>query len=206
MNLPIIALVLLAPLTFCLHAAAVVPIHMDIEQHSSTKPAGVKSETVVIITKRGQSAQGQKTQHRSLTIKLSNNSSELIDGLMVKYFFLGHDMKDHKIKVLKAGERKAAIPPRGMETVESEEVATNFTEAHLQPSKGKGKGGKSSMKKIPASGEKIIGYAVKVMLGSNVAAESYSEPSYKKIVGAAPSISDAPPQAAKKKAPSNKKI
>ena len=208
MKLPSLALALFVLLACHLHAA-VSPIHMDVEQRSSTKLASAKPGTVVTIVKRGTSSQGEKTQHRCLAIKLSNNSSELVDGLVVKYFFLGHDMKDHKIKVLKAGERKSALSPRGSEMVESEEVTLNYTEAHTEMSKGrgKGKGGKSAAKKIPASGEKLVGYAVRVMRGSNVEAETYSEPSYKEIAAAyAPSISDAPQKpAAKKKAPPKKK-
>lgn len=207
MKLPSLALALLVALGIHSHAA-VSPVHMDIEQRSSTKPAGAKSGAAVTVTKRGQSSQGEKTQRRSLAIKLSNHSSELVDGLVVKYFFLGHDMKDHKIKVLKAGERKSSLAPRGSDTVESEDIANDYTEAHGEVSKGKGKGkgGKSGVKKIPASGQKITGYAVRVMHGTTVEAESYSEPSYKQIAAEyAPSISDAPQPAAKKKTPPKKK-
>ena len=208
MKLPSIALALAAIFTVPLRAASVSPIHMSVEQHSSTKPAGAKSGTAVTLTKPGQTTQGEKTQHRSLAIKLSNNSSEPVDGLVVKYFFLGHDMKDHKIKVLKAGERKSSLAPRGSDTVESEDIAISFTEAHTEVSKGKGKGkgGKNTSKKIPASGQKITGYAVRVMKGSNVEAETCSEPSYKQIAAEyAPSISDAPQKPAAKKTPPKKK-
>lgn len=208
MKLPSIAIALLLLLAGHLHAA-ISPIHMDVEQRSSTKLAGAKAGTVVTMVKRGKSSQGQKAQHRSLAIKLSNNSSELVDSLVVKYFFLGHGMKDHNVKVLRAGERKATLPPRGTETIESEDVTFDYTEAHTEISRGrgKGKGGRNAAKRIPASGEKLTGYAVKLMRGSTVEAETYSEQSYKEIVAAyAPSISDAPQKhATKKKAPSKKK-
>ncbi len=192
MKLPAIALALFALLAAPLHAA-VSPIHMDIEQHSGTKQPQAKA---------GKRAQGANTQHRSLTIKLSNNSAEPIDGLVVKYFFLGHDVKDHNVKVLKQGERKSSLSPRGSDTVESEEVTSVYTDAHSEAKKGKGKS-KGGSKKVAASGQKIIGYAVQVFNGSKVEAEYYSETSYKaKVLAAGPSISDAP---AKKSAPKKKK-
>ena len=192
MKLPAIAFALLALFAAPLHAA-VSPIHMDIEQHSGTKQPQAKA---------GKPAQGANTQRRSLTIKLSNNSPEPFDRLVVKYFFLGHDVKDHNVKVLKQGERKSALSPRGTDTVESEEVTSIYTDAHSEAKKGKGKS-KGSSKKVAASGQKIIGYAVQVLNGSKVEAEFYSEASYKeKVKAAAPSIAGAP---AKKSSPKKKK-
>src|SRR5437764_601787 len=127
MKAPSIALALLALLVEPLHAA-VSPIHMDIEQHSATKQPQAKA---------GKPAESGNTQHRSLTIKLSNNSTDSFDRLVVKYFFLGHDMKDQSVKVLKQGERKSALSPRGSDTVESEEVTSVYTEAHAEAAKGK---------------------------------------------------------------------
>ena len=192
MKLPAIAFALLALFAAPLHAA-VSAIHMDIEQHSGTKQPQAKA---------GKPVQGASTQHRSLTIKLSNNSAEPFDRLVVKYFFLGHDVKDHNVKVLKQGERKSALSPRGSDTVESEEVTSVFTEAHTEVKKGKGKS-KGSSKKVAATGEKITGYAVQVLNGSKVEAEFYSGAGYKaKVQAAAPSIADAP---AKKSSPKKKK-
>ncbi len=165
--------------------AAIGPVRMEIEQHSGTKLPKAKP---------GQSAQGGKTQHRSLTIKLSNTSGDAISSLVVKYFFLGHDMKDHNITVLKQGERKSSLAARGKETVESEEVTSAYTDAHTEVAKGKGRGkGKATAKKVGASGKKITGYAVQVLNGAKVEAEFYSEASYKaKVKAAAPSLADAP--------------
>ena len=150
---------------------------MDVEQTSKTDSKGKASA-------KGAPG-GEKVQSRALTIKLLNNSGESFENLVVKYWFFGHDMKAHDATVLKNGERKASIGPRGRETVESEAVSSTYVEAHTEAAKGKGgKGGKAT--KVPASGEKIVGYAVQVLNGDKILAETYSEASYKqKLSGAA---------------------
>ncbi len=203
MKFPALALILISLLA--LHAnAAVSPVSLAVEPHDSSKrPKG----------KPGQSSQSNIQQHRSLTIKLTNISSEPVSGLVVKYFFIGHDMKDHKMKVLQHGERKADLPTRKTETVESEEAVNAYTEAHTAMSKSKGNskgksGNRSSAKKVAASGQKVMGYAVQVFRGGKLEVAEYSADSFKEIVGtSAPSISEQsadPSKAPKKKAPKKK--
>ena len=191
MKLPAFAAALLGMMSLQAHSA-VSPIHMDVEQHSSTKAPKAKP---------GHPALSGLAQHRSLTIELSNNSSESFDNLVVKYFFIGHDLKDHKLMVLQQGQRKSSLAPRAKETVDSEEVTNIYTEAHSETSKSKGgkrgtgksKGRGVVVKRIPASGKKVLGYAVLLMNGNKVEAEAYSEPSYKEIAAhAAPSLSGKP--------------
>ena len=184
MKLAALVLALAAIFSAPLHAA-IGPVRMEIEQHSATKlPKATPGRPPV----------GEKTQHRSLTIKLSNVSEDALSSLVVKYFFLGHDMKDHNITVLRQGVRKSSLAARGKETVESEEVTSAYTDAHTEMAKGRGKGrGKATAKKVQASGKKITGYAVQVLNGAKVEAEFYSEPSYKeKVKAAVPSAADAP--------------
>lgn len=140
------------------------PITIKVEQNSKTD---MKVE-------KGKPA-GDKTQVRSLKIQLDNNSNEALDALSVKYWFIGRAMLGHDNKVLVEGERKSTLPPRGREVVESEEVSKKFVEAHTEM-KGK------TMTKVPASGDKILGYAVRVLKDGKVLAEYYSEPSYKDLV------------------------
>ena len=199
MKLPALALLFLGFLS--MHAgAAVSPIRISVEQHSSTKLPKATP---------GHPAQSNIAQHRSLTIQLMNNSAEPIDGLVVKYFFIGHDLKDHKLKVLQHGERKSSLPPRKKDTVDSEEAVNTYTEAHSELSKGKGKSkGKAKATKVAASGQKVVGYAVQVFSGSKLEAEEYSAPDYKKIVATttpSPAEKSADPsKAAPKKSPKKK--
>lgn len=166
--------------------AAVSPIHMDVEQTSKTE---MKPKAL-----------WDKTQVRSLTIRLTNNSVESFDGLVVKYWFFGRDVTGHEVKVLNQGERKSSLTPRGKDFVESETVSSSYVEAHSEISGGKSKGkGGGAAKRVPASGQKIMGYAVQVLQGGNVLAETYSEPSYKQRLAEAPAPAATPAAAPKKK-------
>jgi hypothetical protein len=164
MKLPSLLLAFLSAATLPLHAE-VSPIRIAVEQISKTESKD----------KTGH----DKTQVRSLKITLNNNSGEAFDGLVVKYWFLGHALTEHNQKVLSEGERKSSLTPRGKDVVESETISKHYVEAHTAPAKG-GKGGAAA--KVPASGEKITGYAVRVMKEGKVLADYYSEPSYKDLV------------------------
>jgi hypothetical protein len=165
--------------------AAVSPIHMDVEQVSKTatakpptSPKGGKPAAKTAVD-----PMAEKTQHRELKIKLLNNSNESFSNLVVKYWFFGRDMKakSHQADVLKSGERKASLGPRASETVESEQVMSKYVEEHNKPAAGGkgGKGGGGKAAKIPASGQKIMGFAVKVYNGDKILAQYYSEDAYK---------------------------
>jgi len=156
---------LLVSLSFSARAQT-SPIHMDIEAKQKTESDGKPTP--------GKPPQPGKKQVRSLTIRLTNNSTENFDSLVVKYWFLGHALPSHDLKVLKTGERKSSVGPRGKETVESEVVASSYSDA--APGKGKGQ------PPTPASGEKITGYAVQVLGGEKVLSEYYSELSYKQKI------------------------
>ena len=156
MKLPSLLLAIFAATTLSLHAQ-VSPIRIAVEQASKTE---TKDKT-------GR----DKTQIRSLKITLNNNSAEAFDGLAVKYWFLGREAKEPTVKVLAEGERKSSLIPRGKDLVESESVSKRYTEERVDRGK-----------KVPASGEKISGYAVRVMKDGKVLAEYYSEPSYKTLI------------------------
>ena len=159
--------------------AAVSPIHMDVEQVSKTETKGSKGGG-------GKGAarpdpMGEKTQHKELKIKLANNSNDSFSSLVVKYWFFGRDMKGHEIDVMKQGERKCSLGPRATEVVESEQVTSSYVEEHNKPAQAGGKGGAApKATKVPASGQKLTGYVVKVLNEGNVVAEFYSEDGLKK--------------------------
>jgi hypothetical protein len=149
--------------------AEVSPINMSVEMINKTTLKG-SGKTL---------DQHDKTQSRSLKITLNNNSPTSFDGLVVKYWFIGHSEGSRESKVITAGERKSTLAARGKDVIESEQATAHFVEAHSAAAKG-GKGGAAA--KVPASGEKITGHAVRVMQDAKVLAEYYSEPSLKDIV------------------------
>ena len=159
MKLPLFLLALVSAATLSARAE-VSPISMAIEPSTKTEMKDKKKVH-------------DKTQVRSLKITLNNNSAQPFDGLAVKYWFFGHAAGDHTIKVLTEGERKSSVTPRGKDVVESEVVSKSFTEEYYDA---------KTKKKAPASGEKISGYAVRVMKDGKVLAEAYSELTYKTLI------------------------
>jgi hypothetical protein len=164
------------PLLLSLIAATALPLNAQVSPIRMAVEQVAKSEAK---NKTG----SDKTQVRSLNIRLDNNSTQTFDGLLVKYWFFGRDMKTRDVTILKTGERKSTLAPRSKELVESETVSSDYVEEHYEVPKAKGgKAGKPT--KVPASGAKIMGYAVRVMKDDRVMAEYYSEPSYKERVNA----------------------
>ncbi len=161
MKIPSLILSIVSALTLSLRAE-VSPIRISVEQISKTEVKDKKSTH-------------DKTQVRSLKILLDNGSTQTFDGLVVKYWFLGHAVADHAIKPIAEGERKSSLAPRGKDVVESEVVSKHFVEEHVE------KKGKATTK-VPASGEKIIGYAVRVLQGDKVLAEYYSDAGYRTLI------------------------
>ncbi len=174
MKTPILLVIVASLFTSLLHAEP-SPVRMSIEQSSKMEVKDKKKPH-------------DKTQVRSLKIRLDNNSTAAFDSLVVKYWFFGRSAGEHANKQLVVGERKAALNARGTETVESEVVSKSFAEESYDA---------KSKKKIPASGDKISGYAVRVLAGDKVLAETLSEPSYKELIdkpgAAAPAPAAKPP-------------
>jgi len=175
MKLPALLLLVLSTTALTLHAQ-ISPIRITVEQVVGKSDSNAKT--------------GQKAQSRSLKITLNNNSAESFDGLQVKYWFFGRDMKSHDTKEITAGERKSSLAPRGKEVIESETASGTYVEQHAQAQRGGGRAGQpgrggraGGVTKVQASGDKITGYAVRVMKDDKVLAEYYSEPSYKALVG-----------------------
>ena len=159
MKLPSLILSIVSALTLSLRAE-VSPIRISVEQISKTEVKDKKNTH-------------DKTQVRSLKIRLDNGSTQTFDGLVVKYWFLGHVTTDRTIKPIAEGERKSSIAPRGKDVVESEVVSKHFTEEFYDAKK---------KAKVPATGEKIVGYAVRVLQGDKILAEYYSEAAYKTLI------------------------
>ena len=159
MKIPSLILSIVSALALSLRAE-VSPIHMAVEQSNKTEMKDKKKPH-------------DKAQVRSLKIQLDNSSAQAFDGLVVKYWFFGHGVTEHAPKVLVTGERKSSIAARGKDVVESEVVSKSFSEEAYDA---------KQKKKIPASGEKISGYAVRVMQGDKILAEAYSDPGYKALI------------------------
>ncbi|MEK0451776.1 MAG: hypothetical protein RL088_4044 [Verrucomicrobiota bacterium] len=156
-----------------LSIAQISPVRMDVVQRQKTDSSGKSNES--------------KKQIRSLEITLQNFSRENHDGLEVKYWFFSRGVKSGDTSVLKQGERKVSLAAGQKQIVESEQVASSFTEDHYKVENkkgGKGSNGstRQSISKVEGSGERIVGYGVRVSSGGKVLAETFSPQGLKEKV------------------------
>ena len=177
---------------FAAHAA-LSPIHMAVELVNKSGATGaVKRQPSG--QPSGQPSAG-KTQAQALKIRLENSSTkDSFDNLVVKYWFFGRSMTERGVKVLVEGERKVSLAARAKELVESEVVTKSYTEAHnnlVMGGQGGGQGAVQSVK-VPASGEKIMGHAVRLMNDGKVVAEHFSDVTYKAIIDKPAAAAPAP--------------
>lgn len=161
--LPLFAILLLAPR---LHAQ-MSPVTIRVDQVTSSETDRKKFE---------------KTQKRSLRIYVTNGSAQDMSGLKVKYYYFGKEMKDHDSMILEQGEKGADVKSHKTETVETPAVTATSTEEHFTGGGGNGKG-RSTGKKVEASGKKITGHGVQVIDNGKVIAEMFTEPGLKSLVG-----------------------
>lgn len=135
-------------------------------------------------------------QDKALKVTIRNVGSKAEAGTTVRYWMMGRDMKTMKPTVLGGGESSVNLTPNGTETVISEPVKSTFTTRQVfvaspaaggkagaaKPPAG-GAGGAGGGKPAEASGVKIIGYGVQVIKDGKVVSESFTEPSFKTVVG-----------------------
>ena len=149
----------LLALAFAAHAE-VSPLRMRVEQVNKTD-----------------TEKSAKTQKRSLKVTVSNSAKQDFSGLKLKYTTFVRDMKNKDLLILDEGEKSADVKAMGNEIVETPTVTASSVEEHYE---GKmGKGGKSSGKKVPASGYKMYGYGVQLFEGGKLVAEEFNPPSLK---------------------------
>ena len=146
--------------------AQISPIRMDVLQKQKTESKGA--------------GKASKTQIRSLEISLQNLSRQEHPNLQVHYWFFAKGIKDGDIDVFKKGERKASLAAGEKQVIESEQVNSSYTEDHVQVEKGKAKGNHAksnpaaTVRKVEGSGDRIVGYGVRLMDGDKVLAEVFS--------------------------------
>ena len=182
MKLPSFLAAVLTVTAFAAHAE-VSPINLAVEQINKSGDAKPPA--------KGKPSP-DKTQTRSLKIRVTNISKEAFDGLVIKYWFLGHGMSERAVKVIVEGERKVTLAARGTETVESEIVTKQYAEAHNAPAAAAKAGTPAKTTKVAASGEKLMGCAVRAIKDGKVLGEYYSESGYKEIIDKAAGAPSAP--------------
>lgn len=115
---------------------------------------------------------GEANPEKMMVINVRNASKRYEKELIVRYWFIGLDMKTMRSSLLDGGEMGADLKPNASLTVTSDPVKGSVVRTMSAP----GRLG-------PATGVKVAGYAVQVIQKEKVIGEAYQEPIYKKIIG-----------------------
>ena len=129
-----------------------------------------------------------KKQTQSLAIVVKSLDRATVNA-EVYWWFFAKDMKNGKESIFKKGKSKVSLETNVGTAVQSDVVSSTYTEEHVHIEKSKKKkegGGKGKSapvaKKEPASGDRLTGYAVQVVIDREVVAQEYSAPTYKDLI------------------------
>jgi hypothetical protein len=123
------------------------------------------------------------SQEKALKITVHNASAKPEAGLIVRYWFIGRDMKTMKAALLDGGESTTELKPNGTTVVTSDPVKSSYTMRSSFASKGGDAKGGAKPAPPEAGGTKISGYGAQVIKADKVVAQFFSEPAYQSVVG-----------------------
>lgn len=144
------------------------PVRLEVKVNGGDSHDRIKGSTAV-----------QHDQSKELEITVSSVSKTPPTGLRLKWSLYGRDLKSNGVSVLRSGEAKVALGANGSQVISSAKVETKSTPEHAVVSKSRGRGGSGrsggrvSVKKVEATGDKYIGYGVQVLAGDKVVAEAF---------------------------------
>jgi hypothetical protein len=168
MRLPPSALFCLTLAFASIADAALYPITVRVEQKNKSQTDGPKT-----------------TQTKELKVLLGNSTKQEYSGLKVKYLLFARDVLSKDISLLEQGERPADLKGMNTAVVETPEVTATFTDEHSSGGRKGGNqvGANSKSKKVEASGQKMVGYAVQVFdAAGKLIGEAYGPLSMKEQV------------------------
>ena len=184
MKLPasLLALAALAAAPFSSICAEPSPVRISVQQES-----------------KSDNQKDKKVQSRTLKITLTNSGADSLP-LRVKYAFFGHGAKGHDTIVIDHSDITTQLQPKSDQTLTTKTQTATFTEAHMD-----------KKTKVEASGQRFIGWGVKVYQDGKVISEACDPPSLQDDMANMPGLpmpkpkpAPAPPKAAPKPAPKPK--
>ena len=164
-----------------MHAHAFIDIMVEIVPYrekdaAATSPSGKPGDTTAakpaIPATPNKPKTGGDNPEKMMVINVRNASKRYEKELIVRYWFIGLDMKTMQSNLLDGGEMGADLKPNATLTVTSDSVKGSVVRTMSAP----GRLG-------PATGVKVAGYAVQVIQKEKVIGEAYQEPIYKKLIG-----------------------
>ena len=150
--------------------AEIIPYREKKVAESSGRSTNAAAQPSVPVSTKP--SKGGENQEKVLDISVHNGSKRLESELIVRYWFIGRDMKTFQSSLLDGGESSASLKPHETLKITSDPVKGSVTRKPASP----GKMGE-------ATGIKIAGYAVQVIRAGKVLAEAYQESAYKKVIG-----------------------
>lgn len=172
-----------------LNAAPIEIVKVEQDSSSSTKKGAAPAA-------KGAAAQAVAiSQERVLNIYV-RNGTQLPAKADVRFWAIGRDMKTGKLAPSGGGEKPVTLKPNATEMVESGEFTSEYKQRSTFVAVGAAKGAKTPAAapgSNEASGTKVVGYGVQVIVDGKVVDERFSEGSYKKLVGGSDNGTPAPP-------------
>ncbi len=158
--------------------------------HLHAEGGSVRLDVVQNVKNHGGGANGTTTQSRVLVITLNNTSKAQMDNLTVKYWFFARDVKGGgNLSVQKSGEGKVSLPPAGRQVVTTENATSTYTTQHNEVAGNQAQvvNGRQinvpQIRRVEASGKRIVAHAVRVFDGEKIVGEYYSEYSLRQKMG-----------------------
>lgn len=175
MRITFVILVLLQLVVF--QASAFIEVTAEIIPYREKKVAASSGSSVSAgaqppVPVSTKPSKGGENQEKVLDISVHNGSKRFENELIVRYWFIGRDMKTFQSTLLDGGESSASLKPHETLKITSDPVKGSVTRKQISP----GKMGE-------ATGVKVAGYAVQVIRAGKVLAEAYQESVYKKVIG-----------------------
>lgn len=173
------ALALLSTAALFCEASASVEISAEVvASHEKKEASGEKEE------KKPGMAPKATSQEKALKITVKSSKPE--SGTVVRYWFVGRDMKSNKVALLDGGEAPASLKGSTDEIIVTKAVKVSSKPKSAFAAKPGAKPGAAPA--APAGGAandsiKLAGYGVQVIKENAVIAEYFSEPGVKQVIG-----------------------
>lgn len=167
------------------NASASIEVKAELVNSAEKKEAGApdaKDDAAKGAGAAGAAAKGV-SQEKALKITIHNASAKPEAGLIVRYWFIGRDMKTMKAALLDGGESNTDLKPNGTNIVTSDAVKSSYTMRSSFAAKGGDAKGGAKPTPAEAGGTKISGYGAQVIKADKVVAQFFSEPAYQSVVG-----------------------
>lgn len=175
-SIKVTALALLSTAALFCQASASVEVSAEVvASHEKKEASGEKEE------KKPGMAPKATAQEKSLKITVKSSKPE--SGTVVRYWFVGRDMKSNKVALLDGGEAPANLKGSADEIITTKAVKVSSKPKSAFAAKPGAKPAAPAGGAAANDSIKLAGYGVQVIKENAVIAEYFSEPGVKQVIG-----------------------